>query len=371
MAEKIGIKTILAMQPNTIIWDASVRGFNARRQKSDAVTFSVFYRTLDGQQRWHRVGRFGVWTPEQARKEAQKVLRARDLGEDPSGARMAVRNSPTMAELLDEYVADMEAGRIKGKKTNTIYTDKNRIKRHILPGVGKFKVATISQEQIENWIESLSPGSARRTLGLTGAIFSYAIKKGLRDTNPVRGVETPKDNVRQRRLSVAEYAQLGRALEGDNPAKDIFMLLAVSGWRSGEARLLKYSELDLDRRIANLGDTKTGQSVRPLSMAAIEIIQRQPRTESEYVFPVQNGQPIGNLFHHWEKLGLDKTISPHTLRHSLASLAADMQMPDSIIAGLLGHRLGSITSRYTHLSNPALIEAADRAANETLRLMKA
>ena len=63
MAAKIGIRDVLAMQPNQIIWDASVKGFNARRQKSDAVTFSVYYRTLDGQQRWHRVGRYGGLEP--------------------------------------------------------------------------------------------------------------------------------------------------------------------------------------------------------------------------------------------------------------------------------------------------------------------
>ena len=84
MSEKIEIRNLLTMQPHTILWDTAVKGFNARRQRGDAVTFSVFYRTLDGQQRWHRVGRFGVWTPEQARKEAQRVLRARDLGEDPA-----------------------------------------------------------------------------------------------------------------------------------------------------------------------------------------------------------------------------------------------------------------------------------------------
>jgi integrase len=365
MAQKIGIKQVLAMGPHTILWDSAVKGFNARRQIGDAMTFSVFYRTLDGQQRWHRIGRFGVWTPEQARKEAQRVLRARDLGEDPSGSRMAVRQSPTMAELLDEYVADMDAHRINGKKASTIYTDKNRITKHIAPRLGKFKVASVTQSQIEDFMNDLSPGSARRIMNLTGAIFTYALKKKLRVDNPCRGIEMPKGNKKLRRLSIAEYAQLGRALNGDNVAGDIFLLLTVSGWRSGEARLLKYSELDLDRRIANLGDTKSDLSVRPLSNAAIEIIQKQPRA-GEYVF----GQPIKTLSRQWDRLGMAKDVTPHTLRHSFASLAADMQMPDSIIAGLLGHKLGSITSRYTHLSNPALIEAADKVADATLRLMQ-
>ena len=86
------------------------------------------------------------------------------------------------------------------------------------------------------------------------------------------GVETPKDNKRLRRLSVAEYAQLGDVLtNGSNVAADIFLLLAVTGFRSGEARLLKWADLDLDRRVATLSDSKTGQSVRPLSNVAVAI----------------------------------------------------------------------------------------------------
>lgn len=370
MATKIGIRDIMAMAPYQILWDATVKGFNARRQKSEAVTFSVFYRTHDQQQRWHRIGRFGVWTPDQARKEAQRVLRARDLGEDPSGARMAVRNSPTVAQLCDEYVADMDAHRINGKKASTIYTDKGRIKRYIVPRLGKLKEMSVTQAQIEDFMNQLSPGSARRIMGLTGAIFSYAVKKKLRLDNPCRGIETPKDNKRMRRLSVAEYAQLWTALnDGSNVAADVFLLLALTGWRSGEARLLKWSELDLDRRIAILEDTKTGQSVRPLSGAAIEIIQRQSRS-SDYVFALQKGAPFDKLFHLWAKLGMPKDVTPHVLRHSFASLAADMGLPDHTIGGLLGHARQGITSRYMHLGDKALLHAADLVAQETMRLME-
>jgi integrase len=371
MGTKIGIRDILAMPPNTILWDAAVRGFNARRQKSDAITFSVFYRTQDQQQRWHRIGRFGVWTPEQARKEAQRVLRARDLGEDPSGARMAVRNSPTMATLCDEYLSDMQSGKLNWKKSSTIKADISRIVTHIKPKLGKLRVASVTQADVEAFMHQISPGSAKRIVGLTSAIFSWAIKRKLRLDNPCRGIETPKDNKRLRRLSVAEYAQLWKVLnDGSNAAADIFMLLAVTGFRSGEARLMKYSELDLDRRIVTLADTKSGQSVRPLSGAAIEIIQRQPRT-SEYVFGLQQGQPFNRLPYCWDKLGLDKTITPHILRHSFASLAADLGLPDSIIAGLLGHAGRGITSRYLHLGDKALLEASDLVANATLNLMKA
>jgi integrase len=100
---------------------------------------------------------------------------------------------------------------------------------------------------------------------------------------------------------------LYHALNGDNPATDIFRLLAVSGWRSSEARCLKWSELDLERRVATLADTKAGLSVRPLPQ------------KGAYVFDYQHGKPIGKLTQFWAKLGMDKTVTPHTLRHSFAS----------------------------------------------------
>ena len=187
----------------------------------------------------------------------------------------------------------------------------------------------------------------------------------------MRGIEKPTDRKRLRRLSVAEYAQLWGALQNDgHVASDVFLFLAISGWRSGEARLLKWSELDLDRRVATLGNTKSGVSIRPLSSAAIEIIKRQQRT-SEYVFALQKGGPITNLTSYWNRLQMPDDVSPHVLRHSFASLAADMGISDHLISGMLGHSRQSITSRYMHLSDRALIETADKVAQETLRLMKA
>jgi integrase len=364
MATKIGSREILAMQPGTIIWDDVVRGFNARRQFSEIVTFSVYFRTQEGQQRFFKIGRFPVFTPTEARKQAIRILQNVALGKDPSAERQALRSAPTISELCDEYSAKMS-----GKKATTIKSDNSRIKQHIKPKIGRLKVTSITRDQIEEFMHSMSPQSGKRTVALLGAILTYAVKRKLRPDNPVHGIEKPKDNKRMRRLSVAEYAQLGSALNGDNVARDIFHLLVVSGWRSGEARLLKFSELDLDRRIATLGDTKSGQSVRPLSNAAIEIIQEQKRT-SEYVFGLHNGQPLNKLDYHWSRLGLDKTITPHTLRHSFASLAADMLIPDHLISGLLGHARNSVTSRYTHLSDRALIETADRVAEATLKLMR-
>jgi integrase len=359
---RIGIKIIEAMPPHSIIWDDKIPGFNARRQNSDVVTFNVVYRTLEGTQRWQRLGRFGVWTPDQARREAQQVLRARDLGEDPAGTRKALRNSMTIAQLCDEYSA-----RDNGKKPATIRSDLSRIRTHIKPKLGKLRVVSITSEQVEDFMNSMSRGSQGRTVGLLGAIFTYAVKRKLVVVNPVREVDIPAEARRNRRLSDAEYGQLGAALKG-GIISDIFLLLAATGFRSSEAKNLRWDECDIERNIVTLADTKTGVSVRPLSNTAIEIIKRQKKRGSPYVFDYGQGKPIFNLRSHWLKLKMERTIVPHVLRHSFASLGADLGLADSTIAGLIGHKQQSITSRYLHLDK-TLVSAANIVAAETLRLM--
>jgi integrase len=371
MGTKLGIRDILAMQPNTILWDTAVPGFHARRQFSDAVTFCVFYRNAEGVQKWHRIGRFGVWTPDQARKEAQRVLRARDMGEDPSAQRKALRESPTVAQVCDEYLKEMQSGGL-AKKASTITSDISRIEARIKPALGTRKVTGITRDDVEQFMRTMSPSSARRVTGLLGSIFAFAIKRKLRTDNPAHGIEKPADVKRMRRLSDAEYVQLWVALQSGGQTADMFLLLAITGWRSGEVRTLKFSEVDLERRVATLGDTKTGLSVRPLSSAAVEIIKRQSaRDGQQFVFEFRHGKPLSNLNMDWNKLGTPKDVTPHTLRHSLASLAADLGLPDHTISGLLGHARQGITSRYMHLGDKALLEAADLVANETLRLMRA
>jgi integrase len=359
---RIGVREIAAMEPNTILWDQEVRGFVARRQHSDIVTFSVVYRTKENVQRWQKLERYPILTPHLARQEAIRVLRAKALGHDPAGEKMVLRSGPTISDLCDEYSA-----RENGKKPGTIRSDNSRIKLHIKPKLGRLKVAAVTSEQVETFMRGLSPGNKGRTVGLLGAMFNYAVKRKLVAVNPVRGIEKPKDIKRTRRLSEAEYAQLGMALNG-GVLSDIFLFLVVTGFRSGEARNLLWSELDLERSTVTLGDTKTGISVRPLSGAAIEIIQRQSRT-NEYVFDYGQGRPINSLRTYWLKLGMAKDVTPHVLRHSFASLGADLGLADSTIAGLIGHKQQSMTSRYLHLDK-ALVGAANIVANETMRLMQ-
>ena len=190
MATKIGLRDVAQLPPKFDPLGQPDKRSMHSQAALETITWSVVYRNRDGQQKWFKVGRWPILTPALARQEAVKVLRSVTLGGDPSAERHSLRNSMSISQLCTDYIADMDARLINGKKASTIYTDKIRINnKHIIPGIGKFKVATISQEQIEKWMYELSPhGSARRILGLTGAIFSWAVKRKSRADNPVRQV---------------------------------------------------------------------------------------------------------------------------------------------------------------------------------------
>jgi integrase len=70
------------------------------------------------------------------------------------------------------------------------------------------------------------------------------------------------------------------------------------------------------------------------------------------------------------KLGdLPADITPHVLRHSFASLAADLGYNEPTIATLLGHKAHSITGRYVHSADAVLLSAVEAVANATMKLM--
>jgi integrase len=226
-------------------------------------------------------------------------------------------------------------------------------------------------------------GAANRVVGLLGAIFTFAVHQGLRPDNPVHGLIRPADGKRDRRLSDAEYAQLGVALQKATilhiwpPAISLVRFLALTGWRSGEALALRRREVDLPRRTVILGETKTGRSVRPLSDAAAEVLQGLPLC-GDLIFPATRGSGsvimsgFKKLWKRIAKLGsLPTDITPHVLRHSYVSLAADLGYSEPIIAALVGHKGRSITSRYLHSADAVLLVAADKIADHTARLMGA
>jgi hypothetical protein len=160
--KRIGLRDVRAMKLGQTIWDAALPGFGARRQRSQAVSYVLIYRTADGRQRWHTIGRHGApWTPEKARAEARRLLGEVATGGDPAADKTAKRKAATVTELCDLYVADADAGRLltrqrQSKKASTIATDKGRIERHIKPLLGRLSVAAVTRNDVDDFMHAVA-----------------------------------------------------------------------------------------------------------------------------------------------------------------------------------------------------------------------
>jgi integrase len=404
--KRIGLKEVRELQPGETVWDTSVSGFAIRRQAGVAVSYMLKYRDDDGRQRLYTIGRHGSpWTPDSARTKARELLGEVAKGQDPAVEKRTRREAETVAELCDAYWVQVETGRLltkrgQPKKFSTLVSDKGRINNHIKPLLGRMKVTAVTQDDIEDFMHAVAEGTTAsprkpgernaprggdgvgaRTVGLLGAIFGYAVRRRMRSDNPVRGVARRADRKRDRRLTDTEYEALGHALrrsvgEGVWPATiAAARFLVLTGWRSGEALGMRWREVDLVRRTATLPDTKTGKSMRPLSNAACDILRGIGRgPDDALVFQPARGTRITtNFVKKWARIAalgeLPGDITPHTLRHSFASLAADEGFSESTIAALIGHQGRSMTSRYIHSADAVLLAAADAVANETLARM--
>lgn len=387
------------------VWCSDLKGFGLSINPAGSKSYIVDYRTSQGTRRRMTIGRHGPLTTEEARKLAIKTLGSTIQGEDPQLERKTRRSSLTVAELCDQYFDAAERGLIlarggKPKKPRSIDTDRGMCNAHIKPLLGRKLVIDLKRADVVKFIRDVTAGksakkiepsgklrgrirvtggagSATRTTATLGSILSYAVTEGIIDVNPTYGVKKPAIGKRERRLSPEEYAAFGKSLtEAENDEAKAWQgvgalkLTAFTGCRIGEIENLKWSEVDLENCLLKLEDSKTGKSVRPLGTPALTLLKGMPKgSNRRYVFPSDNleDRPYAGLKRFYRGIfkaaGFDD-VTPHVLRHSFASVGADMGYSDSTIGAILGHAGSGITSRYTHRLDSVLIAAADQIALE-------
>jgi integrase len=379
-----------------VIWDDDLPGFGLRVFASGKRSYLIQYRSA-GRSRRYTIGLHGVWTAELARKEAKVQLGRVAQGDNPAEERQLDHKAITVKELCDLYLNDLKAGLILGKggrpkKATTIVTDTGRIHRHIVPLIGTRRVKDLSKADVNKVLKDIMAGKTRvsvktkklrgkaivrggvgtatRTVGLLGGILTYAVEGGIIERNPAHGIRKPKDNVRNRRLTEAEYRTLGKILlnaardDKYQMSVDIIRQIALTGCRRTEMIKLQWVEADTEASCLRLIDSKEGASTRPIGLPVVEYLEsRRTGDVGTYVFPGQgDDNAFGSFPNHWKKIFDDTPladITPHVLRHSFASIANDLGFTEVTIAALVGHAKGSVTSKYIHTLDIALIMAAD------------
>src|SRR6516162_8402417 len=251
--KRIGLREVRALGPGEIAWDSGLPGFAARRQRSDAVSYFLKYRTSAGrQQRWHTIGRHGApWTPETARTEALRVLGDVAKGADPASVKAAAKAAPTVAELAARFLAEHAEAK---RKPRTAREYRRLFEKVILPALGQKRVADATRQDIArlHHAKRATPTEANRALALLSVFFTFAERQGERPDgfNPCRHVERFPQHRRERFLSGEELARLGDTLaayQGSPYHPATIKLLVFTGARLSEVLGLQWDWVSLER----------------------------------------------------------------------------------------------------------------------------
>jgi integrase len=337
MIGKVTKSAVDKLGPNSLIWDTGLVGFGARRQLRH-VHYLLRYR-LSGKQRFITIGRHGAWTPETARNEAKRLLGLVASKVDPANER--IRPAETFGAEVNRY--------LERKRSSMKPRSFEGIERHLRQHAKPFhpvRLAEIDRRTIAvrlAEIEAASgPVARNRFRSSLSAFFTFAIREGLIEANPVTGTATADEgHSRDRTLSEAELIAVLNAL-GRDQFSDIIRLLILTGQRRNEIGGLRWDEIDFERGLIILPSERVKnkrQHELPISNQVGAILKRQPR-QNEFV--------CGRRFTSWSigKADLDNRARLkaewrlHDLRRTAATHMAELGTLPHIIEAVLNHVSG-------------------------------
>jgi integrase len=323
----------------------------------------LYYRTREGRERRPKLGSTAVMSLTDARARARKLLLQVANGEDPQAEVFGARESPRFKDFAADY---MKRYARKEKKKSSADKDEEMLDAILIPKWGKRTVASIRDDDVQALREAMhkTPIQFNRVWSLVSRMFNLAEGPGWRlrphDSNPVKGVARYPEKKRRRYMRAEEAKAIAALLdleEPKHPAPVAFLrLLILTGARKGEIARARWEWLD--GNVLRDPDSKTGERDIYLSPAALEVIEKLPRT-SGTLTGIQSPQKV------WCKIR-KKAGCPdlrlHDLRHSFASVALSLGLTLGQIGELLGHKSTQTTQRYAHLIEEHKQAAAVRTA---------
>lgn len=220
-------------------------------------------------------------------------------------------------------------------------------------------------------LEKLSDATVNRVIALLKVMFSRLVMTGFIDANPARALKPRRErNQRTRILRMEEREEFFSAL-ATAPIKVqlLIKLMILTGMRLGEALSCRWGFVDLERRIIQLPDSKSGRPrVIPLSNEALATCRElMALRENDNLFPGKNGRHMtrpGRQFRVLVAAAGTPGLWLHDLRRSFATLACQQGASVHDVSRLLGHQSTSTTERYLVASDDRLHVAASRVGQE-------
>jgi integrase len=377
------------------LWDEALAGFGVVAFPTGKKSYLAQFRHA-GRSRRSVLGDHGRLTPDEARSAAKRLLGAAEQGVDPIAAKRAARSVPTFGEIASSF---LESHVRTKRKPRTAEGYEILLRRHILPAISSMRITDVRRVHVSRLhasISSVTPGAANRAVSLVSAIWNWAARRDevSFEKNPARGIERNPEEDKERYLTIAELGRLGDTLrlaetEGllwepdktsakakhaprpenrrtiaDPFAVAAIRLLILTGARLREILHAQWRDLDVDRGMIHLPDSKTGRKPIYLSAAALAVLNDLPRLAGNpFIIPgAKKGAHRADLKNPWTAVcahaGLEG-LRIHDLRHSFASIGAGSGMGLPILGRLLGHKQPATTQKYAHLDADPLRKAAN------------
>lgn len=348
------------------LWDERIAGFGVRIYPSGTKSFAVTYWSK-GRQRFYTIGRYGKITLHQAKEDALALFLKVHKGEDPAADRQAASSEPTIADLADRHIKDH--AKLKNK-ARSAKRSRRAWDRCILPTLGKRRVKDITRADIAQLMTSMSdtPAMANKVLTQLSKAFNLAEVWGWRPdgSNPCRHVGRYEEKSCERYLSESELRRLGQVLDKAERewqtcpyAVAAIRLLILTGCRSAEILSLRWDQVDFERQLLHLEDSKAGDRTVLLNSAALSILESlEPKGTNPYVVPGnESDRHRASLQALWERIRIAAEIPNvriHDLRHTFASYGVNGGQNLAVVGKLLGHSKLTTTQRYAHLADDPL-----------------
>ena len=331
------------------------------------------------------------------RIQAEVRAKFRDARERIESGAPVKDASVTVAAWLDDWITKALAASDRKQATNDLYA--TMAHPHLAPILGTIPLGRLRPSDVEALIVTkreagLAPSTVRAIYTVLRGALDVAVRDGLLRSNPAAAVKRPGVERKDAPRLTADQAQaLLYAIRGDR-LEVLFRLMLATGLRRGEALALHWSDVDLDAGLLRvrwtlsrtsqglqLDEPKTDKSRRtvPLPRSAIETLwaHRTRQLEDQrtaagawqehgLVSTTEIGTPLEprDVLRRFEVLaeraGL-RGVTPHTLRHSAASLLLAAGTHTKVVQEHLGHSSYAITAdTYSHVGSAQQREAADR-----------
>jgi integrase/recombinase XerD len=264
--------------------------------------------------------------------------------------------------------------------------DIDKFAQYLFDEVGAIGPAEVTLKHLQSFIQTIgklemAPSSQARIISGIKSFFKYCLLEQIISINPTTLLPTPKI---QRKLpdvlSFEEIEQLIGQIDLSKPEggrnKAILEVMYSSGLRVTEAINLKLSCLYLDVgfiRVIGKGDK---ERLVPIGSDAIKYIKlykdtirvhQSPAKDCEDILFLNNrGKALSRVMIFYiikdliQKTGIQKTISPHSFRHSFATHLVEGGADLRAVQEMLGHESITTTEIYTHINREYLRDTLDR-----------